>query len=123
MILSLRYEISIGSGQERDGFQLTAEVRHLYILIIIAIDAVDWSFIDNSTLSLQDKYLHFQSIMENATCECIPVSYVKFSASDKPWITPVVKDLINKRWSAFRRGDFAAYNHFKVKVQSEIHLD
>ena len=32
MILSLRCRIS--SGQERDGFQFTAEVRHLYILII-----------------------------------------------------------------------------------------
>lgn len=37
----------------------------------------------------------------------IPVSFVKFTPKTKPWITPVVIDLINKRWSAFRAKKFS----------------
>ena len=84
------------------------------------VSAVDWNFLDDSQLSLYEKCLIFQSTLEAIACECIPVSYVKLSASDKPWISPLVKDLINKRWSAFRRSDFTAYNHFKLKVRTEI---
>ena len=38
----------------------------------------------------------------------------------KPWITPVLLDLINKRWRAYRNQDFALYVHFKKKVKLEI---
>ena len=84
------------------------------------IDSVDWSFLDNPNLSLNDKCSLFQSLLEAAAKECIPISYVKFTACDKPWITPLVKDLINKRWNAYRRCDYSAYNHLKAKVQVEI---
>ncbi|MEL7309313.1 MAG: hypothetical protein AAGK05_16595 [Pseudomonadota bacterium] len=84
------------------------------------IDLIDWSFLDNPDLSLNDKCSLFHSLLVAATKDSIPVSYVKFSSSDKPWITPLVKDLINKRWYAYRCCDFVAYNHFKVKVRREI---
>ncbi len=84
------------------------------------IDTVDWCFMDDEALSLNDKCSRLQSILESATRECIPISFVKCSMSDKPWITPMVKDLINKRWSAFRRRDFAAYERLKNKVHVEI---
>lgn len=50
----------------------------------------------------------------------IPVSYVKTTPNTKPWITPVLLDLINKRWQAYRRKDFLLYNHYKRKVKIEI---
>jgi hypothetical protein len=50
----------------------------------------------------------------------IPVSYVKFTNKTKPWVTPVLLDLINKRWSAFRSNNFSLYNHYKAKVREEI---
>ena len=34
-----------------------------------------------------------------AAMSFIPYRYVTLSKSDKPWITPVLKDLINKRWN------------------------
>jgi hypothetical protein len=50
----------------------------------------------------------------------IPVSFVKVKSKTKPWITPVLLDLINKRWRAFREKDFILYNHYKKKVKMEI---
>ena len=48
---------------------------------------------------------------------CVPVI---FTANDKPWMTPVLKLLINKRWGAFRHKNWPAYHHFKAKVSKEI---
>ena len=50
----------------------------------------------------------------------IPVSYVKFTAKTKPWITPVVIDIVNKRWRAFRQKNFPLYAHYKQKLRAEI---
>ena len=50
----------------------------------------------------------------------IPVYYVPVSPKDKPWITPLIKHLIHKRWDAFRRKDFARYNELKLLVQRKI---
>ena len=85
-----------------------------------AVNNIDWSFLDNNQYSLNHKCSLFQGTLEAAVKECIPVTYVKFGPSDKPWITPLVKELINKRWSAYRRGDYPAYNCLKVKVRAEI---
>ena len=84
------------------------------------IDATDWCFLDDPNLSLNEKCSALQNTLESAAQESIPISYVKFRPSDKPWITPLVKDLINKRWNAFRRRDFIAYERFKYKVRNEI---
>ena len=50
----------------------------------------------------------------------IPVSFIRITRKTKPWITPIVIDLINKRWSAFRSNNFVLYNHYKKKVKKEI---
>lgn len=50
----------------------------------------------------------------------IPYNTVKFTKKDKYWITPVLKDIINKRWSAYRNGNMILYNNYKVKVKTEI---
>ena len=50
----------------------------------------------------------------------LPVSFVKIKCTTKPWITPVLLDLINKRWKAYREKNFSLYNHYKVKVRQEI---
>ena len=50
----------------------------------------------------------------------IPVSFVKTTSNTKAWITPVLIDLINKRWQAFRSKNFILYAHFKRKVKYEI---
>ncbi|MEL7307980.1 MAG: reverse transcriptase family protein, partial [Pseudomonadota bacterium] len=61
----------------------------------------------------------FYEIFRDAM-RAIPVSLVRLRPHTKPWITPVVLDLINKRWRAFREGNFSLYNHYKCKVKREI---
>ena len=50
----------------------------------------------------------------------IPSKQVYMSYRDKPWITPVIKKLINDRWNAYRRKHWPLYNHLKSKVKNEI---
>ena len=50
----------------------------------------------------------------------IPRHLVTFSPKDKPWMTPILKLLINSRWQAFRQRNWPAYLHFKAKVKVEI---
>ena len=84
------------------------------------IESVDWSFIDDTHLTLNDKCSRFHAILNEAAMYTIPMSYVKSTPNDKPWITLTVKDLINKRWAAYRSRNFPLYNHLKRKVQEEI---
>jgi hypothetical protein len=71
-------------------------------------------------MSLDDKCVNFHCILENLATTFIPVTFIKHTPRDKPWISPVVKSLINARWSAFRNGDFTLYSHLKMKVRREI---
>ena len=80
----------------------------------------DWKFLDDDHLTLDRKCDLFHEILNRAAGRCIPVSYVRCTQRDKPWITPLIKDLINKRWTAFRSRNFALYNHLKAKVNKEI---
>ena len=50
----------------------------------------------------------------------IPCEVVYFSSRDKPWMTPILKLLIDKRWHAYRNKDWNAFAHYKAKVTSEI---
>lgn len=50
----------------------------------------------------------------------IPREVVFLSSSDKPWMTPILKLLIEKRWRAFRDKNWPLYRHYKEKVSAEI---
>lgn len=50
----------------------------------------------------------------------IPCESVFFSSCDKPWMTPILKLLIDKRWAAFRNKNWASFAHYKAKVKCEI---
>ena len=76
-------------------------------MFVSMIQATNWDFLDDNTLSIDDKCASFHSILEDAAQKTIPTSVVTCSARDKPWITPLVKDMINKRWQAFRCGNHA----------------
>jgi hypothetical protein len=82
------------------------------------LECVDWSAIKCSCSvdeCVDIFYEHFNQAMS-----VIPVSFVKMSSKTKPWITPVLIELINKRWLAYRNKNFVLYNHYKVKVKQEI---
>lgn len=63
--------------------------------------------------------IRFYELISKAM-EAIPYEYVTFTRRDKPWMTPVLKSLINKRWRAFREKNWNVYNHYKAKVKLEI---
>jgi hypothetical protein len=50
----------------------------------------------------------------------IPYEYVEMNNCDKPWLSPFVKTLINKRWNAYKKRDWPIFQHLKQKVKSEI---
>ena len=78
----------------------------------------DWSPLYSSK-DPETSTAHLYNILSQAMSK-IPVSYVKFKNSTKPWITPVLLDLINKRWFAYRNKNFQLYRHYRDKVKEEI---
>jgi hypothetical protein len=79
---------------------------------------VDFSQTLNAT-SVDDKCEKFYETLK-WPLSAIPCEPVYFSTRDKPWITPVLKLLINKRWDAFRQKKWAMYKHYKAKVIVEV---
>ena len=80
--------------------------------------SIDWSVIFDFS-SVQESVDYFYNKFEEASSS-IPVSFVKFGPKTKPWITPVLLDLINKRWSAYRNKNFPLFLHYKLKVKKEL---
>jgi hypothetical protein len=84
----------------------------------IGLANADWSSVLRCS-DVQQCVRNFYDIF-NAALSAIPVSFIKFTPKTKAWITPVIISLINKRWSAYKAGNFSVYNHFKKKVKCEI---
>ena len=51
-----------------------------------------------------------------------PTKIVKIHCTDKPWMTPSLKQLIHKRQRAFHSGDRDLWRHHRSKVKKEISL-
>ena len=56
----------------------------------------------------------------NTAMECFPCKMVKRSSLDKPWMTNVLKSLINDRWLAYKNKQFAKYRALKIKIKTLI---
>ena len=69
--------------------------------------------------SLDGKCSAFYDIFNDAMLK-IPKRTVAISNTDKPWMTPVLKSMIEDRWTAFRQRNWTMYNHLKEKVKTEI---
>ena len=78
-----------------------------------------WHQFYMSSLGVNEKCELFTEILKNAM-SCIPYDSVPMSPKDKPWITPVIKILINKRYEAFRQKRYDLYQHYKRKVKEAI---
>lgn len=85
------------------------------------LSTINWYPFYNSDLSVDEKCdILFNAIIQFCMKESIPRYTVTFTTRDKPWITPWIKVLINKRWEAYRKGQFCLYDHYSAKVKSEI---
>ena len=70
------------------------------------------------SLSIDEKCATLSEQIHQTFLATIPSSTVIMSPRDKPFITPLIKSLINKRWSAYRQRNFPLYNRLKVKVKT-----
>ena len=61
----------------------------------------------------------FYQFMKDAL-QAIPTHAVYFTNADAPWITSMIKHLINQRWEAFRARNWTRYYSLKAKVKKEI---
>lgn len=82
------------------------------------LNDIDFSNIING-VDCNEMCIRFYDHIANAI-NCIPFTNVKFTKKDAPWITPVIKSLINKRWDAYRSSNFPLYHHYKQKVRNLI---
>ena len=78
----------------------------------------DWSLFSRIQ-DVEECVQYFYNILQSAL-SVIPVSYVFVTRNTKPWITPVIIELINKRWAAYKAKNCALFNHYKRKVKAEI---
>ena len=84
------------------------------------LTSVDWTPVYDKSKDVHFKCDFFHSVIYEGFITRIPSTKVSFTNNDKPWMTPVVKRLINARWKAFRERDFDKFTHYKEKVKSEI---
>lgn len=79
---------------------------------------VNWSPLYEAN-NIQDKCDIFYNLLQPAI-NSIPSTTIRLNDSDKPWITPLCKMLIQLRWNAFRHRNFTLYEHYKLKCKEEI---
>ena len=72
------------------------------------------------SLSTDEKTHIFTDLVSSAFMSTIPHSTVLMTPRDKPYITPLIKHLINRRWAAYRQRNFPLYNHLRIKVKQLI---
>ena len=78
-----------------------------------------WNEWYESSLNVQEKTNIFYQWVNEASAT-LPVVYVEILSTDKPWLTPLVKHLINCKFEAYRSKNFALFKHFKSKVKMEV---
>ena len=70
--------------------------------------------------SVDDLTESFTPHVNDALDRFLPMRPIKFHPTDKPWITPTIKLLINERQRAFHSGNVHQWRHYRYKVQREM---
>ena len=89
-------------------------------LLVSELQKINWFQFYRSDESSDFKCNLFHDIMTAYVDKYIPQHIVLFTEKDKPWITPLLKYFIQRRWNSYRRRDFKSYYYWKFKVQEEI---
>jgi len=74
----------------------------------------------DSNASVDDLTTSFTIQLTDAIDRIFPVKSIKIHKTDKPWMTPQIKLLINDRQKAFHSGNNVAWRSLKYKVQQVI---
>ena len=84
----------------------------------VYLSCIDWTNILEN-LDLDNACKAFYVFLKNAI-ELLPTDVVKRKTSDKPWITNVIKTMINKRYKAYRDKNWPLLSHYMDKVKKMI---
>ena len=80
--------------------------------------SMDFSFLTKAS-NVDEMCHHFYEMFYSAMT-LIPFTFVTMSEKEKPWMTPTLKLLINRRWESFRCRNWKLFSHYKRKVKEEI---
>ncbi len=107
------------SGME--GCRVVYDLRESNVAkFLVTLNDIDWSFLEENHIDLNQKCELFHKYINDAFHVAIPTKLVTYTSKTKPWITPLVKSLINDRWNAYRMRNFTIYNHLKEKLKIEM---
>ena len=87
---------------------------------ISSINSLDFNNILNTDSSIDSKFKAFQDSIISCFKRFIPCTLVPTSVRDKPWITPLIKNLIHERWAAYRTRNFVKYRKLADLVKNNI---
>ena len=97
------------------------DTRESYVRnFVCSLQCVDWSMVYDDDKSLDARVEWFHDMLLSTFAEEIPSFEVPMFTHEKPWMTPLIKHLINQRWNAYRSRDFTVYHHLKEKIKTEI---
>ena len=97
------------------------DFRHSHIANLLdCISAIDCRLLIDLDVDVNAKCDIFQQTLYECFSTCIPSVDVFVSSKDPPWLNPVLKHIITKRWEAFRSGNIAYYKMLSAKVKKII---
>ena len=83
-------------------------------------DTHEWFTDFEKTESVSDLASSFTLELNSAIDRIFPTKMIKIHSTDKPCMTPALKQLIVERQRAFHIGDQELLRHYRQKVRNEI---
>jgi hypothetical protein len=80
----------------------------------------EWFTDIQEPISATNLTVSFTTELHSAIDQFFPTKLIKIHDTDKPWMSPILKQLITKRQRAFHSGDEPLWRHYRNKVQYEI---
>ena len=111
---------SLHSAQELSKIKKVYDFRESNLAnFVTKLNSYNWSKFYRSKMDIDEKaYIFHQRV--NDALATIPFDFVRMSKNDKPWLTPKLKLLINKRFQSYRSKDWKTFQHLKMKIKKEI---
>ena len=86
-------------------------------LIAEILSHINWSPMYHMN-SCNDQFQYFSSVVNDIIEKYLPLKRMKVDSSDKPWISPEIKDLIPKRQAAWNSGNMDAFRLYRNKINA-----
>ena len=83
------------------------------------LEKAPWKEWYRSNEDIDKKSEMFYEFIHDSMSE-LPCAHVEMKNTDKQWMTPTLKHIINCKHEAFRSKNFPLYDHYRLKVQTEI---